>query len=259
MENETSTDENGSELPTELLAIILQKAEASKKDLEQNWLYQTMSVGLSLGLVVGLGDVVSKKLFDAPGHETILYLLLPMVNLYLFMRFGALATAFSRARFAAQNLTSTYFEQRPVKALHPGLPNGSRLTGNLQLKVWYETNSYFEYFHQPISGKIGTIGVFIYSLFVPGLFTLNHCISIYLLLAIFGHYSIGYTVIAIYSLPIIGLYIAYYATNRGTNRRPNFILLSYVITAILCVGFVIWTIRNPAIPVAFNIEAISPK
>ena len=245
MENETSTDENGSELPTELLAIILHKAEAAKKDLEQNWLYQTMSVGLSLGLVVGLGDVVSKKLFDEPGHETILYLLLPMINLYLFMRFGALATAFSRARFASQNLTSAYFEQRPTSALHSGLPNEIRSPGSLQPKVWYETNSYFEYFHQPTSGKIGTIGVFIYSLFVPGLFTLNHCISIYLLLAIFGRTFFGFAVIAIYSLPIIGLYIAYYATNRGTNRRPNFILLSYVITATLCVGFLIWTIRNP--------------
>jgi hypothetical protein len=260
MESETSTDEDDATLPTELLALILHKAEATKKDLEKNWLYQTISVGLSLGLIVGLGDVVSRKLFDAPGHETALCWLLPFVNLYLFMRFGALATAFSRARFAAQNLTSRYFEQNPMQGLYSSLPEDIRSNGSLYPGVWYETNSYFEYFHQTTSGKVSTIGVFIYSLFVPVLFAVNHCISMYLLLAIFGHTTRGYFIIAIYSLPVVGLYIAYYMTNRGKNRRPNFILLSYAVTALLCIVFLFWTVRrNPDMPLFFNVDAIAPK
>ena len=97
--------------PEKLLEISLQKLDSTKKDLEKNWTSQLISVGASLGVILGLGSLISKRMFEAPGYENILYLILPLINFYLFMRFGGLLSAFSSARFAAEKMVKSYYQK----------------------------------------------------------------------------------------------------------------------------------------------------
>jgi len=104
-----------------LLELVIKKCDDAKKDLEKNWTYQIISVGVSLGLIFGLGQAISKHYLDEAGHERVLYLVLPLINLYLFMRFGFLASVFSHARLAQEWLSATYLRYLDLKQIDPGL------------------------------------------------------------------------------------------------------------------------------------------
>ena len=138
-----------------LLDLVIKKCDDSKKDLEKNWTYQIIAVGVSVGLIFGLGQAISKHYLDEVGHERVLYLVLPLINLYLFMRFGFLASIFSDARLALEQLATTYFKLVELKEIDPALTLGS--------SVLSTTNSYFEFYHR---GR-PNLGVFLYSLFCP--------------------------------------------------------------------------------------------
>ena len=168
-----------------LLDLVLAKTESTKKDLEKNWSYQITSVGISLGVVLGLGDPLAEKYFEVPGYVRVLYLALPLVNLYLFMRFGSLASAFSEARFAAERLAKKYFKDNRLDT--------PELSRRIEPSVIYATNSYFEYFHH----SDASLAKFAYSLFLPFLFALSHSVSLYLLLMFFGFNLLAYVLCAL--------------------------------------------------------------
>ena len=50
-----------------LLDLVLEKCENAKRDLENNWMYQIATAGITLGLILGLGKPISKHFFDEEG------------------------------------------------------------------------------------------------------------------------------------------------------------------------------------------------
>ena len=70
--------------PDKLLDISLQNLDKTKKDLEKNWVSQLISVGASIGVILGLGSPISYKLFEIASYGNVLYLMLPLVNLIFF-------------------------------------------------------------------------------------------------------------------------------------------------------------------------------
>jgi hypothetical protein len=100
-----------------LLGLLYQKCEGAKTDLEHNWIYQIASVGISLGLMFGLAEPISKHFLETVGHERILYLILPAANLYLFMRFGFLSSVFNDCRVALEVLSEKYFRDEGLSTL----------------------------------------------------------------------------------------------------------------------------------------------
>jgi hypothetical protein len=190
---------------------------------------QIISVGASLGMVLGLGEPISKKFFDAPGYENMLFLVLPLINLYLFMRFGNLASAFSEARFSAEALATRYFSQCHIDKM--SFEKEMTFVKEIRPSIMFHTNSYFEYFHHRGSGLF-VILVFLYSLFVPALFSVSHAVSLYLLLKFVGTTPGGYIIAVLYCLPIIGLYIAYYRANRSNAFVYSVGSFSYLILSI---------------------------
>jgi hypothetical protein len=100
------------------------------------------------------GKPISKHFFDEEGYDTVLYLVFPMINLYLFMRLGALATIFTEARFTLEGLTRAYFIENSYDKLRLDIP--------LSPTVLFTTDSFFEYLHR----KEINLAVFWYSLFI---------------------------------------------------------------------------------------------
>jgi len=221
--------------PEKLLEISLQKLDSTKKDLEKNWTSQLASVGASLGVILGLGSLISKRMFEAPGYENILYLILPLINFYLFMRFGGLLSAFSSARFAAEKMVKSYYQKAELEKLDlHQIPEPS---------IFFETNSYFEYYHNLATNW----GTFAYLLLVPIILALNNVTSIYMLFKFFDQKVWAYVVITVYVLPIALLYINYYAANKKrpfayTNEKFNFILFAYAVIFGLGVLLLSWAL-----------------
>jgi hypothetical protein len=225
-------------VPDKLLDQVLKKLDATKEDLEKNWLSQIVAVSASLGMMLGLGEPISRKIFDTPGYENVLYLVFPMVNLYLVMRFGGLASAFSETRFAAEALATKYFFQQRIDEMS--------FANVVRPSVMFQTNSYFEYFHH----RGYNIGVFLYSLFVPIVLSINHATSLYLLLRFFGLKPLGYGVAIVYCLPIVGLYVAYYRANRQnplvySTRRLNYLMFSNVLILMFSALLLYWALQFP--------------
>jgi hypothetical protein len=54
----------GYQVPEKILDYVLKKCDSTKKDLEKSWLYQITSVAASLAMIMGLGKVVSQKIFE---------------------------------------------------------------------------------------------------------------------------------------------------------------------------------------------------
>lgn len=175
----------------DLVELLSEKCDRAKIDLEKNWTYQIISLGVGLGLISGLGALLSKKFFDEVGHERILDILVPMVNLYFFMRFGLLATYFSKTRTALENLAQQYRKQQGLDEL---------------FSVISETNSYFEHYHH----RKVDFGVLCYSLFVPIVMGGNQGISFFLLYKLTG--NVVY--LGLYSIPYLLLYTYYYSGNK---------------------------------------------
>jgi hypothetical protein len=184
--------------PDKLLEISLQNLDRTKKDLEKNWASQMISVGTSIGVILGLGSPISY-----PAYGNVLCLILPLVNLYLFMRFGGLLSAFSSARFAAEKMVRTYYQKA-------GLTNYALIPGESE---FFRTNSYFEYYHDRITNR----GTFAYLLLVPIVLTLSNVTSMYMLMVFFkntGNTIVGYAIVVLYVAPIIILYWNYYLANK---------------------------------------------
>ena len=102
------SDDSTREFMDKCIDLLSKKCDDAKKDLDKNWTYQIITLGLGLGLIYGLGEAVSKKLLEEQGHVRVLYLIIPLANLYFFVRFGLLATHFSRTRICYEKLMKDY-------------------------------------------------------------------------------------------------------------------------------------------------------
>jgi hypothetical protein len=221
-----------------LLEISQKNLETTKKDLEKNWIAQIVGVSASFALIFGLGEPLSHKIFDEPGYDRVLYLVLPLVNFYLFMRFGGLLSAFSAARFAAEQTMTAYYRQAKSRKL--------KLDAMPPPQIYYQTNSYFEYFHN----RETNFGAFAYLLFVPIVLALNNSISSYLLLEFFGKNLISFSVALAYFVPIIILYLNYYKSNKDRpfaymDEKFNFILFSYIVIFGICLILLFVAVWHP--------------
>lgn len=217
--------------PEKLVELSILNLESAKKDLEKNWMSQLFALGASLAAILGLGALISQRVFGEPGYENILYLLLPMANFYLFLRFGNLLSTFSEARFAAEQLVTNYYEN----ARSLGFPVDTAPDKS----AFYKTNSYFEYYHTRDADQL----MFMYLLLVPIILTLNNVTSLFMLLTFFGRNIWGYSVAALSLAGMIALYIGYYLYNRDksfafVNRNFNFIKFAY--TLIFLIGLGLW-------------------
>ena len=216
-----------------LLDRALSKCDATKTDLDTLWTTQILAVGLSIGLVVGLGDVASEAIFRVKGYGRVLDLIIPLVNLYFFMRFGFLSLAFSEARNAAETLSHQYIKE---KNLSQYFDNPKYQTSPLPIRrrVLYSTNSYFEPFYQ----RSHVILVYAYGLFIPIVFSISHSTSIYLLSRIVGTFGKAYFFlsIVIYVSILLSLYITLYRGLRDVQfSSPRIILFIDVMSLIMTV------------------------
>jgi hypothetical protein len=168
----------------DLLELLSEKCEKAKDDLENNWTYQILSLGIGLGLIYGLGDPLSRKLFETPGYERLLYLIMPIANLYFYMRFGLLATHFSRIRSALEEAARQYCRDK-------------EFDDDLIVAI-SESNSVIEYYH----GKTFSFGVLFYSLFVLIVLSGNQSVSFFLLHKLASNIG-GYQIVllTIYAIP----------------------------------------------------------
>ena len=190
-------------VPETLLKTVLSNLETAKKDLDKHWRYLLFGTAISLAIITwGLGAQISEKV-GVPGQEKLLFLLVPLVNLYLFMRFGFLLAYFSGVRFAAEDLAERYFVEEEItsKSLSPHLLFG--------------TNSYFEYIHE----RQWNWGILLYSLAIPFVSALNHAASLLLLWRYFDGNYFKYVGILLYGFAVAALCATYYKVNK--ERRFN--------------------------------------
>jgi hypothetical protein len=203
-----------------LVALLLRQNEQAKKDLEKNWALQITSLGVSLGLIYGFGDILSKKFFEETGHERIMYFVLVFVNFYFFMRFGLLATYFSKTRAALEESVKRY-------CLQEGFD------GKIS-RVLTGTNSFFEFY----SNRNAPIVVIAYYIFVPVVIGLNQVISIYLIhLLIVNRLSYSVLVI-VYLICLLPLYWNYFLSNKDMyfmifGSKIRYVMILLLIPAIL--------------------------
>ena len=102
-----------------------------------------------------------------------------MINIYLFMRLGALVTVFTEARFSLESLARAYFAENSWDKL--------QITFRLTPAVLFTTDSFFEYLHR----KEINLAIFWYSLFIAVVMGTGHAASIYLLSAFFQNDANG--------------------------------------------------------------------
>ena len=197
----------------DLVKLLSEQCERAKGDLDKNWMYQIISLGVGLGLIYGLGALLSKKLLDDPGHERILDILMPMVNLYFFMRFGLLATYFSRTRIALEQTVEKYRNKNAIDDSY---------------SIISETNSYFE----PYLHKQGYLSLYLYYAFVPIVMGSNQAISFILLYNLTG----SSVLLIIYAIPLFFLYKGYYEANdRQFKYLKALIPLAILVGILVCI------------------------
>jgi hypothetical protein len=61
-----------------LLDRLLAKCDSTKNDLESLWQTQILSVGLSVAVVLGLGEILAKKYLESEQYKYALYYILPL-------------------------------------------------------------------------------------------------------------------------------------------------------------------------------------
>jgi hypothetical protein len=185
-----------------LLDLVLKKCEDSKKDLEANLNYHIICVGLSIGLVLGLGASLSVLLLKDRIFEKVLYLVVPLASLYFVTRFGGLAIVFAEARYALKGFSQEYFREQRVAGHHA--------TNGIQASCLYVTNSFFD----PYFREEGAVGLSLYELAFPLTLGLSHALSFYLLGEFTANWLVRVEVWVVYSLPILALYLGFYGGMR---------------------------------------------
>jgi hypothetical protein len=184
--------------------LLSKKCDSAMEDLDKNWTYQIITLGLGLGLIYGLGSAISKKLLEEPGHVRVLYLLIPLANLYFFVKFGLTATHFSQMRHDFEKIMTNYCTLGKSEGIN------FQDMDNIVIST-YKTNSTFEHYH------IATVPFFInvYFLFAPAIIGGGQGISAYLL-KIFAGGQLKYQVafVATYATICLALYYAYYKGNK---------------------------------------------
>ncbi|HEX8241775.1 MAG TPA: hypothetical protein VF574_18720 [Allosphingosinicella sp.] len=199
---------------------MLAKMESAKADLDKNWLGQIASIAASLALVAGLGSAIANKLLADRGADNALYLVLPLVNSYFFIRFGLIAGVFSKARFYTEKLATE-------------LTRRHNLPESLGADQLYQTNSYFEWAHHRFSRA--TIS---FLLTIPIVFALNHSLTLYLLFKVAGWSWAYWLAAGVYVIGVATAYVAYYHSNKNNTvvllaeGRNSFILFTIGIAAI---------------------------
>jgi hypothetical protein len=218
--NQTLPASNQTSTPSdELIELVWNICEVSKKDLEKNWIYQMILAGISLSLVFGLGRLLSKYFFQEEGRENIFYIIIPMLSLYLFLRFGALLSNFSAVRTEFENLSKTYLKNNRI---------------NIDPSTIFNTNSYFEFYHR--EGL--DVSIIIYCLFAPIILSASHASSIYMIwkqvnsngLAFVG---LGFSICSVYSIIIVMLYYIFWRNNKKNKFVASSIGITIFITFIL--------------------------
>src|ERR1043165_2923933 len=179
---------------------LLAKCEAAKADLERNWALQVGSIAACVAVIVGLGGPIADSIMDGLGRNyRLLYVVCPIVNTYLFVRFGGLATAFSTARHNAGQIG------REIAATCP--PPSPAKT-----ELVYQTNSHFEYVHHDFSRA-----KFAFSLSIPLIFALNHSTTIFLLIEAAGLNLFSALILSIYLVIVLACYVTYFIANRDNT------------------------------------------
>src|ERR1041385_7565545 len=94
-------------VPETLLKTVLYNLDNAKKELDRHWRFLIFATAVTFAAMLGirgLGAWIAEKIFSEPENQRLLLLLLPFVNLYLFMRFGFLLAYFTGVRLAAEEL-----------------------------------------------------------------------------------------------------------------------------------------------------------
>jgi hypothetical protein len=218
----TAKTQSTSSPSEELLTLLWNKCESTKTDLEKNWTYQMVMSVVSLGLVFGLGTLISKYLFQEEGRENVIYIVAPMISLYLFMRFGGLLTAFSNVRMDFEQLSEEYV----------------KLTGCIvQPSTLSNTNSYFEYYHRDNTN----LAILMYCLFVPIVLATNTSTSLYLIWKQIGDPPFAALICFIYLIPTATLYYMFYINNKHNKFGLSSIAMALVLTAASAIVFVVYS------------------
>jgi hypothetical protein len=191
------------------IELISKKCDSAKEDLDKNWIYQIITLGVGLGLIYGLGGAISTKFLEEPGHEKLLYLIAPLINIYLFMRFGLLATHFSQTRFAMEDVVKGFCANEGIDIDNIDVKENGKLKEILS--SLYITNSNFEHYH---IRKLPS-GVIVYLFFVPIVLGSGQGVSMYLLhLFSIPNFTLQVTLMAAYIAILAALYLAYFKANR---------------------------------------------
>jgi hypothetical protein len=203
---------------------MLAKMESAKADLDRNWLGQISSIAISLALIAGLGSAVANKLLSDPRSDDILYIVLPLVNSYFFVRFGLIAGVCSKSRYNTEQLANELIDRHDLPT-------------SFDAKQVYQTNSYFEWAHHDFSRE--TIS---FLLTIPIVFALNHSITLYLIFKVLG-WSCWFWISAGAYLAVAGAaYVAYYRSNKKNTgvllgrRKNSFIVLVIGISAVATIA-----------------------
>jgi hypothetical protein len=220
-----------------LLDRALSKCDATKSDLDTLWTTQIVAMGLSIALVVGLDDVASEAIFRTKGYGLVLDLIMPLVNLYFFMRFGFLSLAFSEARYAAEALSEKFIEAKHLSQYFASQEN--RVDSSpIKKRVLYSTNSYFEPFYQ----KSHVALVYAYGIFIPIVFSISHSTSIYLLyrtIEKLGHVYV-FLSIFVYLAILVSLYITLYQGLKDVEFSSPKLILFIDVMSLLMTVFLLW-------------------
>jgi hypothetical protein len=225
----TSWPDRNVDIAEKYLDRMLGRLDSAKTDLEKNWLSQITSIAISVALVAGLGSAIANKLFDDPKTDNVLYVALPLVNTYLFVRFGLIAGVFSKARFHTERLTKELLHQH-------------ELPKSFDATQIYRTNSYFEWAHDSFAWPSVS-----FLMTIPLVFGLNHSITLYLLYKVLG-WSAWYCLsVALYLAVVATCYVSYYLSNRYNTvvlvgERKNSFIVVTIITAALATAGMMWAL-----------------
>lgn len=197
----------------QLIQLSKSKVDKVDRDLGRNWTFQVVLVAISIAVILDIGDIpkaISNYFLRTEGFENTLFITLPLVLLYLFMRFGHLLSTFFKSRKMYDYLVDKYTE-------------GDLQKGNL--KELYGTTNLFELWYSPKKFSQTKILVVLFYFFTMLVLSGSHASSIVLLIK-----ALGYTVwlllaaIILYAFCLFAFYWGFFKSNKDDKYIGSIII-----------------------------------
>jgi len=200
-----------------LIQLSSNKLDKVDKELGRNWIYQVIIVAISVAIIFNIGKTPSALklyLFKSEEIDSPFYIAIPLVLLYLFMRFGHLLGTFVKTHKMHDSLLDEYNKRIKVK--------------NNVMSLYSTTNFFELYYRGKGTSSPGRIVIFSFLIFTMLILSFNHASSIFFL-SLALNYS-KWLVIPIYSIIIFFLYRQFYISIEDIQYSRRMVIIIIIVS-----------------------------